>query len=408
MSATLLDIKQIRADFPILNQAINEHPLVYLDSAASTQKPQCVIDTTACFYQTQNANVHRGRHHLSEQATQLYEQTREKVASFFNVQPKEIVWTKGATEAINLVANGLRKRVNSNDTIMISPIEHHANIVPWQMLCEETNAQLVSLPINDDGTFNITACCDYIKHIKPTVLAITHASNALGNITKLEPIINAAKQVGTLILVDGAQSAMHLRPDLRALDCDFYVCSAHKMLGPTGVGVLYGRFDELNSLNVYQTGGEMIEKVTLTHTTFRDAPSKFESGTPNIAGIIAFGSAIDYLSSLDQQQILHYELDLFNYAATKLVNIKGITIYSNLSDNIGTLCFNYKDEHPYDLATLLDGFGVAVRSGHHCAQPIMAHLGLNGSLRASLTFYNTYKDVDIFIKSLLECITLLD
>ncbi|EAW25960.1 putative Cysteine sulfinate desulfinase (CSD) [Alteromonadales bacterium TW-7] len=408
MPALEFDINKIRNDFPTLKQQINANPLVYLDSAATTQKPQSVIDAINEFYTSQNANVHRGRHTLSERATSLYEQARDKTAKYFNVSSKEIVWTKGATEAINLVSNGLRSRFNQNDTIIISVLEHHANIVPWQVLSEQTGAKLLALPVNDDGTLNIKQCCDFIKQSKPSMFAITQASNMLGNITNLKPLITAAKEVNSLVLIDGAQGAMHLKPDLHNLNCDFYVCSSHKMLGPTGLGVLYGKYQELNSLDVYQTGGEMIDKVYLTHSTYRPAPAKFETGTPNISGVVGFSAALDYINALQNEQLQKYEQKLFNYAAEKLVTIKGITIYSNLSDNIGTLSFNFKDEHPYDLATLLDGYGVAVRAGHHCTQPLMTHLGINGTLRASFCFYNTYEDVDIFINSLKECIALLD
>ncbi|KAF7780405.1 cysteine desulfurase / selenocysteine lyase [Pseudoalteromonas marina] len=407
MPALEFNINKIRNDFPTLKQQINANPLVYLDSAATTQKPQSVIDAINEFYTSQNANVHRGRHTLSERATSLYEQARDKTAKYFNVSSKEIVWTKGATEAINLVSNGLRSRFNQNDTIIISVLEHHANIVPWQVLSEQTGAKLLALPVNDDGTLNIKQCCDFIKQSKPSMFAITQASNMLGNITNLKPLITAAKEVNSLVLIDGAQGAMHLKPDLHNLNCDFYVCSSHKMLGPTGLGVLYGKYQELNSLDVYQTGGEMIDKVYLTHSTYRPAPAKFETGTPNISGVVGFSAALDYLNALQNEQLQKYEQKLFNYAAEKLVTIKGITIYSNLSDNIGTLSFNFKDEHPYDLATLLDGYGVAVRAGHHCTQPLMTHLGINGTLRASFCFYNTYEDVDIFINSLKECIALL-
>ena len=408
MPALEFNINKIRNDFPTLKQQINANPLVYLDSAATTQKPQSVIDAINEFYTSQNANVHRGRHTLSERATSLYEQARDKTAKYFNVSSKEIVWTKGATEAINLVSNGLRSRFNQNDTIIISVLEHHANIVPWQVLSEQTGAKLLALPVNDDGTLNIKQCCDFIKQSKPSLFAITQASNMLGNITNLKPLITAAKEVNSLVLIDGAQGAMHLKPDLHNLNCDFYVCSSHKMLGPTGLGVLYGKYQELNSLDVYQTGGEMIDKVYLTHSTYRPAPAKFETGTPNISGVVGFSAALDYLNALQNEQLQKYEQKLFNYAAEKLVTIKDITIYSNLSDNIGTLSFNFKDEHPYDLATLLDGYGVAVRAGHHCTQPLMTHLGINGTLRASFCFYNTYEDVDIFINSLKECIALLD
>ncbi|CAM4297143.1 aminotransferase class V-fold PLP-dependent enzyme [Pseudoalteromonas ostreae] len=404
----MLDVEKIRAEFPALSQLINEQPLVYLDSAATTQKPLAVITATEQFYARNNANVHRGRHTLSEQATLAYEQARAIVAGFFNIAVSELVWTKGATEAINLVANGLTEQLNIHSTIVISALEHHANIVPWQQLARRTGATLLALPLQPNGRFNTGQCVEFIEQHKPTVLAITHASNALGNITPLEAILHAAKQQNTITLVDGAQAALHLQPDLQQLDCDFYVFSAHKMLGPTGLGGLYGRYDRLNSLSVYQTGGEMIESVTLAKTVFRQAPAKFESGTPNIAAVIAFAHAIKYLKALDTANVYVHEQAIFNYAAKKLQAIDGITIYSDLKSNIGTLSFNYKDEHPYDIATLLDGYGVAVRSGHHCAQPLMQHLGIKGSVRASFAFYNNRQDIDLFIAALQECIALLD
>ncbi|WP_394190817.1 SufS family cysteine desulfurase [Pseudoalteromonas atlantica] len=404
----MFTVEKIRADFPILTQQINNQPLVYLDSAATSQKPQSVIAATEMFYTEQNANVHRGRHTLSEQATTAYEQTRDKVAHYFNVQSREIVWTKGATEALNLIANGLTEQLDKNSSIVITPLEHHANIVPWQQLALKTGAKLHILPLEADATFNIPTCIKFLKQVKPSVLALTHASNALGNITNLSPLLSAVEEFNTITVVDGAQGAMHLQPDLSTLDCDFYVFSAHKMLGPTGVGGLYGKYERLNALQPYQTGGEMIETVSLLQSTFRDAPAKFEAGTPNIAGVIGFSAALDYLAALDKKAVYDYEQVLFNYAVNKLNEIDGITIYSNLDHNIGTICFNYKDEHPFDIATLLDGFGVAVRSGHHCTQPLMAHLGINGSVRASFCFYNTHQDIDIFINALHECIALLD
>ena len=404
----MFTVEKIRADFSILTQQINNQPLVYLDSAATSQKPQSVIAATEMFYTEQNANVHRGRHTLSEQATTAYEQTRDKVAHYFNVQSREIVWTKGATEALNLIANGLTEQLDKYSSIVITPLEHHANIVPWQQLALKTGAKLHILPLEADATFNMPTCIEFLKQVKPSVLALTHASNALGNITNLSPLLSAVEEFNTITVVDGAQGAMHLQPDLSTLDCDFYVFSAHKMLGPTGVGGLYGKYERLNALQPYQTGGEMIETVSLLQSTFRDAPAKFEAGTPNIAGVIGFSAALDYLAALDKKAVYDYEQVLFNYVVNKLNEIDGITIYSNLDHNIGTICFNYKDEHPFDIATLLDGFGVAVRSGHHCTQPLMAHLGINGSVRASFCFYNTHQDIDIFINALHECIALLD
>ncbi|MCK8116416.1 SufS family cysteine desulfurase [Pseudoalteromonas sp. 2CM37A] len=408
MPSQEFDITKIRNDFPTLNQILNGNPLVYLDSGATSQKPQSVIDATTRFYNLGNANVHRGRHTLSERATEQYEEARLKTADYFNVNAKEIVWTKGATEALNLLAHGLQRQITREDTVLITPLEHHANIVPWQVLTQNTGATLSALPLEQNATFNIARCIDMITHTKAKMLCISQASNALGNITNLAPLIAAAKAVGTLVVVDGAQGAMHLRPNLKQLGCDFYVFSAHKMLGPTGVGGLYGRYELLNALTPYQTGGEMIDTVTLEKTTYRDAPAKFETGTPNIAGVIGFSAAIDYLSALNIEQLQRHEQAIFNYAATQLSKIDGITIYSDLNNNIGTLSFNYKSEHPYDLATLLDGFGIAVRSGHHCTQPLMHHLGVKGTVRASFAFYNTHQDVDNFINALKETIELLD
>lgn len=408
MPSQEFDITKIRNDFPTLNQTLNGNPLVYLDSGATSQKPQSVIDATTRFYNLGNANVHRGRHTLSERATEQYEEARLKTADYFNVNAKEIVWTKGATEALNLLAHGLQRQITGEDTVLITPLEHHANIVPWQVLTQNTGATLSALPLEQNATFNLARCIDMITHTKAKVLCISQASNALGNITNLAPLIAAAKAVGTLVVVDGAQGAMHLRPNLKQLGCDFYVFSAHKMLGPTGVGGLYGRYELLNALTPYQTGGEMIDTVTLEKSTYRDAPAKFETGTPNIAGVIGFSAAIDYLSALNIEQLQRHEQAIFNYAATQLSKIDGITIYSDLNNNIGTLSFNYKSEHPYDLATLLDGFGIAVRSGHHCTQPLMHHLGVKGTVRASFAFYNTHQDVDNFINALKESIELLD
>ncbi|MAD02508.1 SufS family cysteine desulfurase [Pseudoalteromonas sp.] len=404
----MFDITKIRADFPILNETVNEQPLVYLDSAATSQKPQAVINALSRFYSHENANVHRGRHTLSENATRQYEHTRTLLADYFSVKNNEIVWTKGATESINLIANGLASRLNPGDKIALSAIEHHANIVPWQQLAQRTGAELIIMPIEDDLVIDSAHCSDFIKLHQPKIVAVTHASNTLGNITDLGPILAACKASNAISVVDGAQAAMHLRPNLQEISCDFYVFSAHKMLGPTGLGGLYGRFELLNSLDVYQTGGEMIEAVSLTHSTFREAPGKFEAGTPNIAGVIAFAEAINYLTSLDFQQMRQHEHTVFDYAINKLAAIDGIKIYSNQRDNIGNISFNYRDEHPFDLATLLDGFGVAVRSGHHCTQPIMSHLGIPGTVRASFALYNNKDDVDAFISAVKSSIEILD
>ncbi|RZF93719.1 SufS family cysteine desulfurase [Pseudoalteromonas sp. CO302Y] len=404
----MFDIAKIRADFPLLKQQINGQPLVYLDSAATSHKPQTVIDALSHFYSAENANVHRGRHTLSDNATRKYEQARKSLADYFQVESNELVWTKGATESINLISNGLTSKLKTGDKVAISAIEHHANIVPWQQLVKRIGAELIVLPITSDLVIDAQQCAEFIEQHKPKVVAITHASNTLGNITDLVPIIKACKDINAISVIDGAQAAMHLRPNLREIDCDFYVFSAHKMLGPTGLGGLYGRFELLNSLDAYQTGGEMIETVSLTQSTFREAPGKFEAGTPNIAGVIAFNEAIEYLTSLNFQQMRQHEHTVFSYAIKQLSAIDGITIYSQHHNNIGNISFNYKNEHPFDLATLLDGFGVAVRSGHHCTQPIMSQLSISGTVRASFALYNTKEDVDALVTALKNSIELLD
>ncbi len=404
----MFDIDAIRADFPLLSLEVNDHPLVYLDSGATSQKPYVVIDTVERFYREQNANVHRGVHTLSQEATERYEAARSKAADFFGVDRRQLVWTKGATEAVNLVAFGLTGFVEPGDIILVSPLEHHANLVPWQQLAQRTGARIEALPLSADGIVNKEDAISAVRSLKPKILALTHASNALGNINPVKEIIKAARAVGAYTLIDGAQAIMHLRPNIAELDCDFYVLSAHKALGPTGVGALIGRYELLEQLPVYQTGGEMIDKVELQSSTFTPPPGKFEPGTPNISGVIGFAAAIDYLSALDGNAVRQHEMALFHYLVRELRAIEGICLYGDLDNNIGTVSFNYKQEHPYDLATLLDGYGVALRSGHHCTQPLMAHLGLSGTLRASLAFYNSRQDVDRFISALKDAIALLD
>lgn len=398
----------LRADFPLLNTQFEHAPLVYLDSGATSQKPSCVIEAISRYYSEQNANVHRGIHTLSEQATTAYEATRTQLAKYLSVSASEIVWTKGATEAINLIAYGLRDTIDSSDTIVISALEHHANIVPWQQLCQKTGAKLIVLPINELGILEIDNAYQIIEQAQPTVLALSHASNALGNIQPIESLIQFSKQFNTITVIDGAQGFLHLQPNLKELDCDFYVLSAHKALGPTGLGALYGKYEALCALPVYQTGGEMIDSVSFEHTTFAAPPAKFEAGTPNISAVIAFKSALEYLESLNHTHIRAYEFELFNYLVKSLRAIDGIKIYGDLINNIGTVSFNYKNEHPYDIAHLLDQNGIAVRSGHHCTQPLMAHLNVSGTVRVSLAFYNNHQDIDLFISALKTAISLLD
>jgi len=405
----MFDIDNIRNEFPILKQIVNEKPLIYFDSGATSQKPQCVIDSINHFYSNSNANVHRGIHTLGDRATVAYEDARNKVAEFLNVQAKEIVWTKGATESLNLLAHGLANSLNTGDVILISALEHHANIVPWQQVCINSGATLKVIPLDQSSQkVELETTKKLIDLYKPKILSISHASNTLGNIQPVKDIIQYSKKYQTVTVIDGAQAFMHLRPDMTALDCDFYVFSAHKSLGPTGLGGLYGKYNLLNSLPVYQTGGEMIKSVSFNDTVFAQAPGKFEAGTPNISGVIAFGCAIDFMNKIDLIEQKTYEASLFLYLKSQLENISGIKLYGDLVQNIGTISFNYKNEHPFDIATLLDQHGIAVRVGNHCTQPLMKCLNIEGTVRISLAFYNTQFEIKQFIANLKQCLDLLD
>ncbi|MCG7564185.1 cysteine desulfurase [Pseudoalteromonas sp. McH1-42] len=399
---------QLRHDFPIFEVSVDDQPLCYLDSAATTQKPHQVILAVNEFYQSQNANVHRGLHTLSEQATTAYEAVRGKIAQFLNVQSREIVWTSGATASLNLIAYGLSEGLNKGDVILLSPLEHHANIVPWQLAAQRTGARIELLPVDAQGILQLEQAKALIASLKPKVLSVCHASNALGNINDVAALIGCCKKLDTVTVIDGAQSLLHLRPDLQQLDCDFYVFSAHKALGPTGLGGLYGRYELLNALPVYQSGGEMIDTVSFTGTTFRPAPEKFEPGTPNIAGVIGFGAALDYLVTLEHDSLFQHEQALYRALVEQLSDIDGIRIWGDTTHNVGTVSFSYKNEHHYDLATLLNTHGIAVRSGHHCTQPLMAHLGIEGTIRVSLAFYNNHQDICRFIAALKDTISLLE
>ncbi|QTL35024.1 aminotransferase class V-fold PLP-dependent enzyme [Pseudoalteromonas viridis] len=399
---------QLRRDFPIFEVSVDDQPLCYLDSAATTQKPNQVIQAVKDFYQSQNANVHRGLHTLSEQATTAYEAVRGQLAQFLNVQSREIVWTSGATASLNLIAYGLSDSLKKDDIILLSPLEHHANIVPWQLAAKRTGARIELLPVDAQGILQLEQAKALIENLKPKVLSVCHASNALGNINDVAALIASSKNSGTITVVDGAQSLLHLRPDLQQLDCDFYVFSAHKALGPTGLGGLYGRYELLNALPVYQSGGEMIDTVSFSGTTFRPAPEKFEPGTPNIAGVIGFGAALDYLAAQDHDALFQHEQSLYQNLLQQLSEIDGIRIWGDTANNVGTISFSYKNEHHYDLATLLNTHGIAVRSGHHCTQPLMAHLGIEGTIRASLAFYNNQQDISRFIAALKDTISLLE
>ena len=395
----MFDVQKIRAQFPILSQSVNGKPLVYFDNGATSQKPQVVIDSIVDYYSNYNANIHRGVHTLSQLATDAYEQARFKIQKHFNAKhPYEIIFTSGTTESINLVANGFASLVEKNDEIIISALEHHSNIVPWQMLCEKTGAVLKVIPMDVHGELIMS---EYEKLLsnKTKLVCCNHISNALGTLNPIEEIIKKAHAVGAAVLIDGAQSCPHLQPDVQALDVDFYVTSAHKMCGPTGVGMLYGKEEWLRKLPPYKGGGEMIATVTFEKTTYADLPHKFEAGTPNICGGIAFGAAIDYMNEVGFDNIAKHEHELLVYGTQKLNEIEGVTIYgpSDLTKKASVISFNIENIHPYDIGTIIDKLGIAVRTGHHCAQPIMDFFKIPGTLRASFAFYNTKEEIDIFV-----------
>lgn len=397
----------IRSDFPILSTKARGYALVYLDNAASTQKPQAVIDRINHYYQNENANVHRGLHYLSDIATNAFEQARNIVANFIQADKNEVVWTKGTTESINLIANGLVSQIQPGDEILISHMEHHANIVPWQQLCERTGATLKAIGINKDYSLDLNQL-DQLINDKTKIISIAHISNALGSIHDIQTIINKAKSVGAISIIDAAQSIAHLPIDVKQLDCDFLAFSGHKLFGPTGIGVLYGKYEQLNKLSVYQTGGEMIEKVSLTSgTSFHQAPFKFEAGTPNIVGAIGLGTAIEYLNHQDRDALLDHEKMLTNYCIDALKSISQVQLYANCNQQLGAISFNVKGAHPHDVGTLLDQQGICVRTGHHCAMPLMEHLNIPGTVRASVSIYNNTTDIDAFIQALHKTMTFL-
>lgn len=396
----MLDVLKIRKDFPILNRAVNGKPLVYLDNAATSQTPQQVIDVIVDYYSRYNANIHRGVHTLSQEATDAYEQARIKIQKHFNIaRTHEVILTSGTTHSINLVANGFGSLLKAGDELLVSAMEHHSNIVPWQMLCERTGAILKVIPMNDMGELQMEAYHSMLS--KQTKLVFcNHVSNALGTINPIEEIIEAAHKVGAAVLVDGAQAAPHIKADLQGLDVDFYTVSAHKICGPTGVGMLYGKEEWLNKLPPYQGGGEMIAEVTFEKTTYADLPHKFEAGTPNICGGIAFGAALDYMNGLGFDSIANYEHGLLEYATSELLKIDGLQIYGTSKNKTSVISFNIEGLHPYDIGSILDKLGIAVRTGHHCAQPIMDFFKIPGTVRASFSFYNTKGEIDLLIKGL--------
>jgi len=403
----MLDIQKIRAEFPILSQKVNGKPLVYFDNGATSQKPQIVIDAEAKYYQEINANIHRGVHTLSQLATDAYEVSRGKVQQHINAKfAHEVLFTSGTTFGINLVTNGFASILKPGDEVIVSSLEHHSNIVPWQMLCEKTGASLKVIPINEDGELMMEAF-DALLSEKTKVVTVNHISNALGIINPVKDIIAKAHAVGAAVLIDGAQAVPHLKPDVQDLDCDFYAFSGHKMCGPTGTGILYGKEEWLNKLPPYQGGGEMIKEVTFEKTTYADLPHKFEAGTPNIAGGIVLGTAIDYLNSVGFQNIQQYENELLEYATKRLLEIEGLRIYGTGKNKASVVSFNIDGVHPYDIGSIIDKLGIAVRTGHHCAQPIMTFFCIPGTIRASFSFYNTKEEIDQMVDAVKKAQTML-
>ena len=403
-----MDISKIRADFPVLDQQVNGSPLIYFDNAATTQKPTSVIDALAHYYQYDNANIHRGLHTLAERATTAYELTRAKVRDFIHAPATDqIIFTSGTTAGINLVAQTFgRATFKSGDKILISNLEHHSNIVPWQMIAQETGASIEVIPVDETGVLDLDAFVNQLDS-QVKLVAVNHVSNAIGTINPIAKIISLAHAKGAKVLIDGAQSVAHMDIDVQELDMDFFVFSAHKLFGPTGVGILYGKRALLDSMPPYQGGGEMIKEVSFSGTTYNELPYKFEAGTPNIADVIAFGSAIDYVKSYGSGELMKQEQALLAYATDKLAAIPGLRIVGTAPEKIAVISFVVEGIHPQDLGVLLDKFGVAIRTGHHCAQPLMQRYGLVGTCRVSFAFYNTLEEIDRFIVALERSIRML-
>ncbi|MFC4722708.1 aminotransferase class V-fold PLP-dependent enzyme [Geojedonia litorea] len=398
----MFDVQRIRQDFPILSRKVNNKPLIYFDNAATSQTPKQVIDAIVDYYSNYNANIHRGVHSLSQEATDKYEEARLKIKDHFNAKHShEIILTSGTTHGINLVAHGFGSILNSNDEVLVSALEHHSNIVPWQMLCEATGAKLKVIPMNNEGELVMTEFDKLISN-KTKLVFVNHVSNALGTINPISYIIAESHKVGAAVLIDGAQACPHIKPDVQNLNVDFYVASAHKMCGPTGVGMLYGKEEWLRKLPPYQGGGEMIAEVTFEKTTYADLPHKFEAGTPNICGGIAFGAALDYMNTIGFDAIANYEHQLLKYATKKLKEIEGLKIYGISAQKTAVVSFNLEGIHPYDIGTILDKMGIAVRTGHHCAQPIMDFFKIPGTVRASFSFYNTIEEIDCLIDGVMK------
>jgi len=388
----------IREDFPILKQLVYGKPLVYLDNAATSQKPTAVVDAMTHYYSTDNSNIHRGVHLLSERATQQYEEARVKAQGFINAAAsKEIIFTRGTTEAINLVAGSYgRANVNSGDEVLITAMEHHSNIVPWQILCEEKGARLRVAPINDDGELIIEEFAKLLNE-RTKIVSLAHVSNALGTINPIRAIVEIAHRHNVPVMIDGAQAAPHMKLDVQELDCDFYAFSGHKVFGPTGIGVLYGKASLLDAMPPYQGGGDMIASVTFEKTTYNTLPYKFEAGTPNIAGTIGFGAAIDYVNQIGIDRIARYEHELLDYGTDALSQIPGLRFIGTAKDKAGVLSFVLEGVHPHDVGTILDREGIAIRTGHHCAMPVMERFGIPATARASLAFYNTKEEIDALV-----------
>tara|TARA_B100000674_G_scaffold490207_1_gene505563 strand:- start:167 stop:1381 length:1215 start_codon:yes stop_codon:yes gene_type:complete len=403
----VLNIANIRAQFPALHQEVHGHPLVYLDNGATTQKPQVVIDAIQQYYAEQNSNIHRGVHYLSQIATDAYEASRTCIQKHLNAKhTHEIIFTRGITEAINLVAHSFRSLLNTGDEVIISAMEHHSNIVPWQMACDATGAKLQIIPMDENGVLKMDVFHALLSE-KTKMVAISHISNALGTINPIKEMIDASHRVGAAILIDGAQAAPHISIDVQELDADFYCISGHKMYAPTGIGALYGKEEWLNKIPPYQGGGEMIATVSFEKTTYADLPHKFEAGTPNIAGGVAFKAAIDWLNKIGLENIAQHESKLLQYATERLSEIDGFRLIGNAPQKAGVISFMINDLHPYDIGMILDKLGIAVRTGHHCAQPVMDAFCIPGTVRASLAIYNTKDDVDRLVEGVKKAKSML-
>lgn len=405
MQRSILNSYALRNDFPIFKKKINGKELVYLDNASTTQKPYSVIDSITDFYTNYNSNIHRAVYQLAEEATELYEQSREKIANFINVRPEEIVFTRNTTESINLIAHSwARSNLKKDDGIVITELEHHSNIVPWQILCQEIGTRLEYVGIDENGFLDLEHMIELISSKKVKLVSLSHMSNVLGTIVPIEGIIKVAHQHGIPVIVDGAQSVPHMPVNVKSMDCDFLVFSAHKMLGPTGVGVLYAKKEFLEKMRPFMGGGDMIKEVFKFHTNYNEVPYKFEAGTPNIADVVGFGAAIDYLEKIGMENIRRHEISLTDYALESILSLKYVTVYGPRDPKYrgGVISFNIADIHPHDLATIMNDHGIAIRSGHHCAQVLMQRLDVPATSRASFYIYNTKEEIDKFVNAIKE------